>query len=96
METFADDATVLSINENPRIASKTVQDDLNLRFECYQILRTKVNQTKSALIIFTTRLKTSPPVTTYIYPETQKLNSFVFTWTSDALGIQIYKQNAKN
>ncbi|KAL4098126.1 hypothetical protein QTP88_022788 [Uroleucon formosanum] len=62
---YADDKLIISINENPIVASLNLQHHLSLMEIWYKNWRFKVNQTKSHHTTFTLKLGHCPPVTLY-------------------------------
>lgn len=59
---YADDNLIISINENPIVASLYLQNHLSLM---YNNSRIKVNQTKSNHTTFTLKLGQCPPIKLY-------------------------------
>jgi hypothetical protein len=62
---YADDKLIISINENPIVASHNLQNHLSLMETGYNNWRIKVNQTKFNHTTFTLKLGYCPPVTLY-------------------------------
>lgn len=60
--TFADDTAILSVNDDPQVASNNLQNLLNEFQVWLQKWRVKVNVTKSSHITFTLRRENCPPV----------------------------------
>ncbi|KAL4141492.1 hypothetical protein QTP88_004122 [Uroleucon formosanum] len=59
---FADDKAIISIHENPHIASQNLQLHLDLMSDWYKKWRIKVNQSKSQHTTFTLRIPPCPSV----------------------------------
>jgi len=59
---FADDKAIISIHENPHIASQNLQLHLDLMADWYKKWRIKVNQSKSQHTTFTLRIPPCPSV----------------------------------
>lgn len=62
---YADDKLIISINQNPIVASLNLQNHLSLMETWYNNWRIKVNQTKSNHTTFTLKQGHCPPVTLY-------------------------------
>jgi len=62
---YADDKLIISINENPVVASLNLQNHLSLMETWYKNWRFKVNQTKSNHTNFTLKLGHCTSVTLY-------------------------------
>lgn len=60
--TFADDTAILSSHNNPIMASRNLQENLNKIQDWLQKWRIKANETKSTQVTFTMRKGTCPPV----------------------------------
>jgi len=65
MADYADDKLIISINQNPILASLNLQNYLSLMETWYNNWKIKVNQTKSNHTTFTLKLGHCPPVTLY-------------------------------
>ena len=65
MADYADDKLIISLNENPIVASLNLQNYLSLMETWYKNWRIKVNQTKSNHTTFTLKLVQCPPVFLY-------------------------------
>lgn len=61
--TFADDTAVLSSHLDPILASRNLQDNLNMIQDWFKKWRIKANESKSTHVTFTMRKETCPPVT---------------------------------
>ncbi|KAL4153991.1 hypothetical protein QTP88_001824 [Uroleucon formosanum] len=59
---YADDKAIMSIHENPEIASASLQLHLDLMADWYKKWRVKINSTKSVHITFTLKLGQCPNV----------------------------------
>jgi hypothetical protein len=62
MATFADDTAILALDQNPIVASENLQNHLNVLQQWLCKWDIKVNNNKSAQIMFTTRSTECPPV----------------------------------
>jgi hypothetical protein len=62
LSTFADDTAIMTTNTNPTTASMNIQAHLRKNEHWTRKWRLKINETKSAHIIFTLRKETCSPV----------------------------------
>jgi hypothetical protein len=62
LATFADDSAILALDQNPIVVSDKLQNHLNVHQQWLCKWKIKVNNNKSAQIIFTTKFTECPPV----------------------------------
>ena len=74
ISTFADDTAIISVHENPTVASQRLQNHISLLEDWLAKWRIAVNEQKCVHITFTLRRQTCPPVQTNMLNIPQHLN----------------------